>query len=94
MRASELLPIGSVVLLNGGKKRLMIYGVKQTDLNTMKEYDYIGVLYPEGNLGDEGHFFFNAEDIEKVHFIGMNDGERQKFLEELDKFYSQRQSEE
>ena len=29
MNINELLPIGSVVLLEGGKKRLMVFGVKQ-----------------------------------------------------------------
>ena len=89
MNINELLPIGSVVLLHGGKKRLMIYGIKQTDLNTGQEYDYVAVLYPEGNLGSEGHYFFNSTDIEKVYFVGMNDGERQKFIKSLEDFYSQ-----
>jgi len=87
MNFSELLPIGSVVLLKGGQKRLMVYGVKQTDTTTGTEYDYIAVIYPEGNLGDEGHFFFNNDDIERVFFVGMNDGERQQFIARLEKFY-------
>lgn len=62
MELSKLLPIGSIVLLQGGKKRLMIYGIKQTDITTGTEYDYIGVCYPEGNLGEDGHFFFNHSD--------------------------------
>lgn len=90
MSIRELLPIGSVVMLNGGKKRLMIYGIKQTDAATGLEYDYIGVLYPEGNLGNEGHFFFNASDIEKVHYLGLNDGERQSFIAKLEEFYQQK----
>ena len=48
MNVKELLPIGSVVLLEGAKKKLMIYGVGQTQLNEDKDYDYIGVVYPEG----------------------------------------------
>ena len=36
----ELLPIGSVVLLKKGKKRLMIYGIIQSDIeNETEEYD-------------------------------------------------------
>lgn len=92
MNISELLPIGSVVMLAGGKKRLMIYGIKQTDESTKKEYDYIGVVYPEGNLGKEGHFLFNADDIEKVDFIGLNDSERQAFIKNLERFYQSRSS--
>jgi len=92
MSIQELLPIGSVVLLKGGQKRLMIYGVKQKDISTGTEYDYIAVLYPEGNIGDEGHYFFNAGDIERVYFTGMNDGERQKFIAALTEFYAKEES--
>lgn len=90
MNISELLPIGSVVMLNGGKKRLMIYGIKQTNAADGAEYDYLGVLYPEGNLGNEGHFFFNAADIERVHYVGFNDPERQSFIAKLQEFYEQK----
>ena len=91
MNTFDLLPIGTVVMLQGGEKRLMIYGVKQTDETTGKEYDYLGVIYPEGNIGVDGHYFFNSEDIEKVYFIGYNDAERQEFLNNLAKFYEQNQ---
>lgn len=87
MEIKELLPIGSVVMLKDGKKRLMIYGIKQTDQETNIEYDYIAVLYPEGNLGQVGHYFFNHEDIEQVYYLGLNDLERQIFLEKLENFY-------
>lgn len=90
MDINSLLPIGSVVLLKGGQKKLMIYGVKQTDITTNTEYDYIAVIYPEGNIGEEGHYFFNSTDIEKVCFVGMNDKERQDFLKALAAFYEQR----
>ena len=33
----ELLPIGSVVVLKGGEKKLMIFGIKQTDQETGKD---------------------------------------------------------
>lgn len=90
MKISELLPIGSVVLLHEGKKRLMIYGIKQTNMDDGTEYDYLGVLYPEGNLGKEGHFFFNATDVEKVCFRGFDDEERQLFISKLEEFYQQK----
>ena len=55
----ELLPIGSVVILREGQKRLMTFGIKQQDMRTGTEYDYLGVIYPEGNIGQGGQFFFN-----------------------------------
>lgn len=51
MDIKSLLPIGTVVLLKGAKKKLMIIGVKQTNAETDEEFDYLGVIYPEGNIG-------------------------------------------
>ena len=87
MEIKELLPIGSVVLLKEGKKKLMTFGVKQTDANTKKEYDYIGVLYPAGNIGDGGQFLFNHDDIDEIFFNGYEDEERDTFIENLTKYY-------
>mgnify|MGYP000179133139 CR=1 FL=1 len=79
----ELLPIGSVVLLEGGEKKLMVFGIKQTDQESQKEYDYIGVIYPEGNIGPGGQFFFNHVDIAEVIFKGYSNNERDLFIERL-----------
>lgn len=87
MSIKYLLPIGSVVLLKEAKKRLMIYGVKQTDNNNDIDYDYIGVLYPEGNMGDGTQFLFNHSDIESVCFKGYEDEERENFIKRLDEYY-------
>lgn len=87
MEIKELLPIGSVVLLKNGQKKVMIFGVKQTDNATGKEYDYISVLYPEGNMGEAGQFLFNHEDVEQIFFRGYEDEEREEFIDKLDDFY-------
>lgn len=87
MNVKELLPIGSVVLLKEGKKRVMIFGVRQMDSTTEIEYDYISVLYPEGNMGDGSQFLFNHSDIEKVFFRGYEDEEREDFLIALGTYY-------
>ena len=84
----NLLPIGSVVLLEGGTKPLMVYGVRQTDNTTQTEYDYIGVVYPEGHMGGETQFLFNHKDIREVQFTGHETPERQQFLESLAEFYA------
>ncbi len=85
MNFNELLPIGSVVLLNNATKRLMVYGVGQTDLTDNKDYDYIGVVYPEGNMGEGTQFLFNHTDIQEVCFRGFCDEEREGFIERLEK---------
>lgn len=87
MNVKDLLPIGSVVLLKNGTKRVMIFGVKQTDNETGIEYDYISVLYPEGNVGEVGQYLFNHSDIAEIYFRGYEDEEREGFIEALDKFY-------
>ena len=45
MNVNELLPIGSIVLLEGAEKKLMIFGVGQTQLEENKDFDYIGLSY-------------------------------------------------
>ena len=91
MSIKELLPIGTVVRLAGAEKKLMIYGVKQTDNNTGTEYDYIGVLYPEGNIGEDVQLLFNQEHIEEVVFKGYSCEEQENFLNTLAQYYEQKQ---
>ena len=90
MRIKELLPVGSIVLLKDGEKRLMVSGIMQSDAATNdKEYDYLGVLYPEGHIGEDFQYLFNHEDVVEVFFRGYEDEERTEFLEKLAEFYEQ-----
>ena len=79
----ELLPIGSIVLLKGGKKKLMIFGRLQMSNDNQRLWDYISCLYPEGNMGADYCFLFNHEDIADVFHLGYSDDEDKKFLERL-----------
>ena len=90
MNFTELLPIGSVVLLKDAQKRLMIYGVGQTDETNNIDYDYIGVMYPEGNMGEGSQFLFNHSDIDRIDFRGFSDPERDRFIDALQKLYESR----
>ena len=88
MRINELLPIGSIVLLKDGEKKLMINGILQSEAEgDGKEYDYLGVLYPEGHIGGEFQYLFNHEDIDQVFFRGYDDKDRTLFLERLSSLY-------
>ena len=89
MNIEELLPIGSVIWLKEAKKALMIFGVKQSNMETGEEFDYIGVLYPEGNMGTESQFLFQHEDIDRVVFRGFEDEQRTEFIKNLKEFYEQ-----
>lgn len=75
----ELLPIGSVVMLKGGKKRVMICGRIQTNMETGKLFDYSACYFPEGIINARELFLFNNEDIEQVYFVGLQDVEEFKF---------------
>lgn len=77
----KYLPIGSVVLLKKGTKRVMIYGRKQIQVGADKEWDYIGCLYPEGNIDENYMYLFNHDQIEKVYFLGYQDEEEFNFVE-------------
>lgn len=90
MNIKELLPIGSIVRLQNGQKRLMITGVLQSKEDELdKQYDYLGILYPEGHIGGDFQYLFNQEDIDEIFFRGYEDQERQAFLEKLASFYQQ-----
>ena len=78
----EYLPIGSIVLLNNGTKKVMIYGRRQMNAEK-KILDYVACLYPEGNINEEYNFLFNNEDIAEVIFKGFTDDEEKEFINML-----------
>lgn len=86
-KVMELLPIGSVVRLTAAKKDLMITGIRQGKKGSDREFDYIGVLWPEGSMGPNTNVLFDHADIQSVVFMGYDTPERTAFLEKLDMFY-------
>lgn len=86
----ELLPIGSVVLLQDGKKKVMIIGIKQTDQESKIEYDYLSVLYPEGFVSGDMMFFFNHDAIQDIYHMGYRNEEYDFFRKDLEEFYHRR----
>jgi len=84
----KLLPIGSVILLKGATKKLMITGIKPVTAEKPDViYDYIGVTYPEGYLSNEYNFLFNHEDINDIVFTGYNNPEREEFIKAMSEAY-------
>lgn len=79
----QYLPIGSVVLLHNGKKKVMIYGRRQIRNGEKLEYDYMACLYPEGNINDNYRYLFNHEDIETVVYRGYSDAEEEAFVDNV-----------
>lgn len=80
----DLLPIGSVVTLKKGTKKLMIIGRFQQNVKTKKIYDYAGCLWPEGYMDKEHSYVFNHEDIDILYYLGMQDIEEFNFRSKLD----------
>ena len=80
----KYLPIGTVVMLKGAKKRLMITGFCSMATNDPnKMFDYAGCIYPEGFLSSDQTALFNHDQIEKVYYLGFVDDEEKKFKTEL-----------
>lgn len=81
---SEILPLGSVVLLEGGIQKLLIIARALNVKNGNKElfFDYGAVAYPEGLIGDQ-MAYFNQENISKVVFEGYHDDDDAVFSQRI-----------
>lgn len=81
----DLLPVGSVILLKGATKKLVIMGIMQAKAeDASKVYDYMGVPFPEGYIGKDSVFLFDHDKINDVIFTGYDNPERKLFLELAD----------
>lgn len=68
---NTILPIGSVVKINGVEKEIMIFGyLQKSGVSHVHHVDYIGVPYPEGNIGPQVQIGFQRKDINEVLFEG------------------------
>lgn len=84
MEAVDFLPLGSVVILNGTVKKVII-GQRAVRLGKSaggQYYDYGAYLYPEGIVASE-LVYFNADDINRVVFKGFTDDDDTIFVEQL-----------
>ena len=79
---SFTLTVAGTVCLSGEVR-------KNSYFSDVKQYDYIGVPYPEGNMGDEYQYLFNHEDVTQVFFLGVEDVERQQFIRGMAEFYKE-----
>lgn len=80
----KYLPIGSVVMLQNGKKRIMVTGFCcKEEINPNKIYDYSGCLYPEGIISSEKTLMFNHDQIADIYALGYADQEEYDYKERL-----------
>ena len=85
----KFLPIGTVVLLKGGKRELMITGYcispsgevydksGKVDIEEGQMFDYGACYYPEGVLVSDQMFAFNHDRIARVCFKGYETEDQQ-----------------
>ena len=93
----KFLPIGSIVLLKGGKRELMInsYCIMpsgdvydkngKVDLKGPTMFEYGACFYPEGMVSSDQLFAFNHSQIEKVCFKGYETDAHKQLSELLNK---------
>ena len=80
----KVLPIGTVVLLENAKKRVMILGYQRTAASDETViYDYCGCMYPEGYVSPERTLLFNHENIDRIYAMGLQNDEYKQFQGQL-----------
>lgn len=80
----KYLPIGTVVILKGATKRIMITGFASMSPETGDQvFDYSGCVYPEGFMNYNEVCVFDHNQIDKVFFTGFVDEEETKFKKVL-----------
>lgn len=84
MNFNNYLPIGSVCLLKGAKKRVMIIGYSKNNRKIRTKYDYVGCEYPTGVTKEKEKLYFLHSKIDKIFFIGYNDIEQKELLKNFD----------
>ena len=87
MKYEKYLPLGTIAMLKGGSKRVMITGF--CCLNDNKMYDYTGCLYPEGYISADKILLFNHDQIERLYAIGFSDDEEKNFKQTLKQLVEQ-----
>lgn len=84
MEAPDFLPLGSIVVVRGNTKKVMIIsrGLALAQDEGPRYYDYGACLYPEGLMGD-AVIYFNHEGIQKIVHEGYVDEDETLILDSL-----------
>lgn len=80
----ELLPIGTVLTLKEGTRKLMVTGRLQREKKTGKVYDYAACLWPEGMIDSRYCYLFNNENVHILYHIGYQSTEEFQYRTILD----------
>lgn len=79
----KYLPLGTIVLLKGAKKRLMVTGFCIYSDEQKRYFDYTGCIYPEGFISSTQNLVFDHNQIEKIIVMGYSDEEEKQFKKDL-----------
>lgn len=79
LSTTDLLPVGTVVELDGFDNKVMIIGLIQFLEEKSVLYDYSGVIYPIGYMDAESNYLFNKDQITRIYYYGYVDEEQQTF---------------
>lgn len=88
-KRDKFLPIGTVVMLENGTKRVMITGFcvrKQEKSDDKDVWDYCGCMYPEGIIKSNQTCVFNHDQIKEIYHFGLEDDEEKIFKARLKEF--------
>lgn len=81
MSKTPFLPLGTIVILKGTLKKLMI--VNRANIVDDTYFDYGAVLYPEGMV-DNDLAYFNQDDLLKVVSEGFSDEDNDLMVAQLE----------
>lgn len=86
MEKNKFLPLGTVVIIEGGVKKFVILarGAFASIKGEQRYFDYGACTYPEGVIGD-AMIYFNHEDIRKIVYEGYRDEDEELMQENLKK---------
>lgn len=78
------LPLGSIVIVNGGIRKYVIVarGIQVKIDGKEHLFDYGGCRYPEGMVGDQ-MMYFQHSNIEKVIFTGYSDEDNELMVKNI-----------
>ena len=87
MEEKKLLPLGSIVYLNEGNKKVMIIarGLVAKNGDGLIFFDYGGVPYPEG-LMDDQMAYFQRDAVKKVVFEGYSDLDDEATVDKIESY--------
>ena len=86
----KLLPLGSVVIIDGGYRKFMVIqrGIQVNVNGKSHFFDYGACLYPEGLIGDKIMYFQNS-DVKKIISEGYSDEDDKMMVENIAKAFGE-----